>query len=87
MNEKQAGDSIQAKFTLDQPITYEIKIVGQTSENWSDWIDQMEIQVEADTFGFTTTTLTGTVDQAALIGLLRQLYYLGIAKLRSVSKI
>ena len=37
----------------------------------------MEIQVEAETFGFTTTTLTGTVDQAALIGLLRQLYYLG----------
>jgi len=37
----------------------------------------MDIQIEADATGLTTTTLTGTVDQAALIGLLRQLYYLG----------
>ena len=77
MNEKQADDHNQSKFSLDQPMTYQIKIAGRTSENLSDWIDKMEIQVEADTSGFTTTTLTGTVDQAALIGLLRQLYYLG----------
>jgi hypothetical protein len=64
-------------FTLDRPITYQIKIAGQLSENWSDWIDQMDIQVETDASGLTTTTLTGTVDQAALIGLLRQLYYRG----------
>jgi hypothetical protein len=64
-------------FTLDRPITYQIKIAGQPSENWSDWINEMDIQVEADATGLATTTLTGTVDQAALIGLLRQLYYLG----------
>jgi len=64
-------------FTLDRPINYQIKIAGQPSENWSDWINEMDIQIEADASGLITTTLTGTVDQAALIGLLRQFYYLG----------
>ena len=77
MNEKHANDCDRSKFTLDQPLTYQIKIAGRPSENWSDWINEMDIQIKADTSGFTTTTLTGTVDQAALIGLLRQLYYLG----------
>ena len=65
------------KFTLHQPLTYQIKIAGRPSENWSDWINEMDIQIEADKSGFTTTALTGTLDQAALIGLLRRLYYLG----------
>ena len=77
MNGKQTDDSNQIKFSLDQPITYQIKVAGRISKNLSDWIDKMEIQSETDTSGFTTTTLTGMVDQAALIGLLRQLYYLG----------
>jgi len=64
-------------FTLDRPIAYQIKIAGRLGENWSDWINEMDIHVEPDATGLTTTTLTGTVDQAALIGLLRQLYYLG----------
>ena len=77
MNDKSIDNCDRSKFTLDRPITYQIKIAGRLSENWSDWIDEMEIQFEADTSGFTTTALTGTVDQAALIGLLRQLYNLG----------
>ena len=77
MNNKSIGNCDRSKFTLDQPLTYQIKIAGQLSENWSDWIGQMDIQIEANTSGLKTTILTGTVDQAALIGLLRQLYYLG----------
>ena len=77
MIDKRTDECDRSQFTLDQPINYQIKIAGQLSENWSDWIDQMDIQIEADASGFTTTTLTGTVDQAALIGLLRQLYYMG----------
>ena len=76
MIDKRTDECDRSKFTLDQPLIYQIKIAGQASENWLDWLDKMDIQVEADTFGF-TTTLTGTVDQAALMGLLRQLYYLG----------
>ena len=70
-------NSDKPKYTLSQPLTYQIKIVGRPSENWSDWISEMNIQIEADTSGFATTTLIGTLDQAALIGLLRRLYYLG----------
>jgi len=77
MIDKSTEDCDRSKFTLDQPLTYRVKIAGQPSENWSDWINEMDIQIEVDATGLTTTTLTGTVDQAALIGLLRQLYYMG----------
>ena len=77
MTDKSTENCDRSKFTLDQPLTYQIKIAGRASENWSDWINEMDIQIEADAAGFTTSTLTATVDQAALIGLLRQLYYLG----------
>ena len=77
MIDKHANDCKRIEFTLYQPLTYQIRIAGRPSENWSDWINGMDIQIEADTSGFIATDLTGTVDQAALIGLLRQLYYLG----------
>ena len=64
-------------FTLDQAIPYQIKIAGQLNENWSAWTDEMDIHIETDASGFATTTLTRAMDQAALLGLLRQLYYLG----------
>ena len=77
MTEKHANDCDRPKFSLDQSLTYQIKVAGLLSENWSGWVNKMDIQTEADASGFTQTTLTGSVDQAALIGLLRQLYYLG----------
>jgi len=77
MIDKSTEDCNRSKFTLDQPLTYQVKIAGQPSENWSDWINEMDFQIEADATGLTTTTLTGTVDQAALIGPLHQFYYLG----------
>ena len=77
MIDKSTANCDRSKFSLYQPLTYQIRIAGRPSENWSNWIDVMDIQIEADTSGLTTTTLTRVVDQAALIGLLRQLYYLG----------
>ena len=65
------------KLTLDQTLVYQIKISGQLSENWSDWIEKMVIEVECMDDSSPVTTLTGPVDQAALQGLLRRLYYLG----------
>ena len=70
------------KLTLDQPVTYEIKVPGQIGSSWSDWVGEMTITVdrEGDDEGNShpVTTLTGTVDQAALQGLLRRLYSLGL---------
>jgi hypothetical protein len=66
------------KLTLDRPATYQIKVPGQIDESWSDWIGGMTISVESEGYGHAVTTLTGTVDQAALQGLLRRLYGLGL---------
>lgn len=69
---------MKPKFTLDQPIIYQIKVSGCLSANWSDWIEEMTVTAEHDGGDSPVTTLTGTFDQAALLGLLRRLYYLGL---------
>jgi len=66
------------KLTLDRPATYQIKVPGELDESWSDWAGGMTIMVESEGAGPPGTTLTGTVDQAALQGLLRRLYSLGL---------
>jgi hypothetical protein len=64
--------------TLDRPVTYQIRVPGELGENWSDWIDEMTITVDAEGDSPPVTTVTGTLDQAALQGLLRRLYSLGL---------
>jgi hypothetical protein len=64
-------------FTLSQSIPYRIEIAGRLGKNLSDWMDRVDIQIDTDPAGFTTTTLTVALDQAGLIGLLRQLYSRG----------
>lgn len=66
------------KLTLDQPATYKITVPGELSQNWLDWIGGIKIAIENDPHGHTTTTLTAIVDQAALQGLLRHLYSIGL---------
>jgi hypothetical protein len=68
----------KTQLTLDQPATYQIKVPGELDENWPDWAGEMEVTVESDVDGLIVSTLTGTVDQAALQGLLRRLYSLGL---------
>jgi hypothetical protein len=69
---------VRQQLTLDRLATYEIQVPGQIGPNWSDWVEGMTITVENASDGPPVTTLTGTVDQAALHGLLRQLYSLGL---------
>jgi hypothetical protein len=66
------------KLSLDRPATYQIKVPGELGESWSDWVGGMTITVESEGDAPPVTTLTGTVDQAALQGLLRRLYSLGL---------
>lgn len=63
---------------LQQPATYEIKVAGHLDLGLADWIEGMTLTVNTIQDGLSITTLTCTVDQAALIGLLRRLYGLGI---------
>ena len=70
---------VKQKLTLDRPATYQIRVPGHLDESWSDWAGGMTITVESKGDGPPTTTLTGVVaDQAALQGLLRRLYSLGL---------
>jgi hypothetical protein len=69
---------IKQKLTLDRPATYQIKVPGHLDKSWSDWAGGMTITVESEGDGPPVTILTGTVDQAALQGLLRRLYSLGL---------
>jgi hypothetical protein len=69
---------IKQKLTLDRPATYQIRVPGELDESWTDWDGKMTLAVESEGEGPPVTTLTGTVDQAALHSLLRRLYSLGL---------
>jgi hypothetical protein len=66
------------KLTLYQSTTYQIRVPGELGENWSDWAGGMTISVDREGDGPPITALTGVLDQAALQGLLRRLYSLGL---------
>lgn len=68
----------RTKLTLDQPTTYQIEVPGHVDERWSDWIDGMTVTVKCKNDASPISTLTCEVDQAALQGLLRRLYALGL---------
>lgn len=65
-------------LTLDHPATYQIKVPGRVDMRGVDWAAGLGITVEVDDEGFPVTLLTGELDQAALHGLLRRLYSLGL---------
>ena len=69
---------IKQKLTLDRPATYQIKVPGHLDESWTEWNDRMTVTIESEDDRPPITTLTGTFDQAALQGLLRRLYSLGL---------
>ena len=71
-------DKTKQKLTLDRPAIYEIKVPGHLDASWSDWVGGMTIAVESEGDGPPVTTLTGSLDQAALQSLLRRLYSLGL---------
>lgn len=66
------------RLTLDRPVLYQIKVPGELDNNWSDCAEGMRIIIESDEDGQPVTTLSGILDQAALLGLLRRLYALGL---------
>jgi len=66
------------KLTLDQQVLYKIKVPGELDVNWADWTGLVTVKVDRDDYNLSTTTLTGTFDQAALHGFLRKLYSLGL---------
>jgi hypothetical protein len=68
--------SYKHKLTLYRPATYQIKVPGHLKEGLVDWGGRMTLTAESD--GSPVTVLNGIVDQAALHGLLRRIYSLGV---------
>jgi hypothetical protein len=75
---RQLMKEIKQKLTLDRPATYEITVPGHLDESWSEWSGGMTMAIESEDDGPPVTTITVSVDQAALQGLLRRLYSLGL---------
>ena len=71
-------DDLKQKLTLDHPATYEIKVPGALDEYWSDMGGGVTIAIDRDSGDSPVTILTGKFDQAALHGILRQLYAKGL---------
>lgn len=74
---------IGKRLTLDRPVTYQIKVPGHLGESWIDWGNEMSISLESEG-DLPITILTGTLDQAGLIGLLRRLYSMGTPLISAV---
>ena len=72
------ANNSKQKLTLDRPAVYQIIIPGHLQGAWQDWAGDMVVENRSDHTGKPVTTLTGKLDQAALIGLLRRLYSLGV---------
>ncbi len=66
------------KLTLYQPAAYQIKVPGHLDPSWVAWDEKITLTAEFEADGTAVTVLTGTFDQAALQGLLRRLYALGL---------
>lgn len=64
---------------MDQPVCCRIRVQGVIGERWRDWLDGLEIEVQAEAeVASAATCLVGSLpDQAALLGLLQRLYALG----------
>ena len=75
---------VKQKLTLDRPATYQIKVPGHLDESGSDWDGKTTITIDSDADGHPVTTLTGSFDQAALQGLLRRLYSLGLPLISAI---
>lgn len=66
------------QLSLDQPAIYQIKVPGELDPSWLDQVVEITFKITNDEDGFPITQLTGEFDQAALQGLLRYLYSLGV---------
>ena len=69
---------LNQKLTLDRQAIYKIEVPGLVSERWSNLYAEIVVTVSYDNDEQPITTLTGPMDQAALQGLLRRLYSIGL---------
>jgi len=73
------GTIMPQSISLNSQNKYEIKVYGQADDSWRGWFGQAEVRSETLADGVETTTFSNIVmDQAGLVGLIRQLHGHGI---------
>ena len=72
---------MQEAITRNQPIRYKIKVQGQLNQYWSEYLGEMDVSVKGERERAVSTLKGEAVDQAALMGLLNNLYDLGFCLL------
>ena len=71
-------DEKMSRLHLNTPATYRISVQGAIDRKWSEYLDDMAISLRQVADETPTTVLTGRlVDQAALMGVLNNVYDLG----------
>lgn len=64
---------------LNSQNKYEIRVYGQADDSWRGWFGDAEVRSETLADGTQATTFSNVVmDQAGLVGLIRQLHGHGI---------
>ena len=69
---------------LDEPIPYQIRVRGNLDDAWSDWFGGLRVEI-GDEEGRVITTLTGSIDQAALRGILNRIWDLNLVLISVIS--
>jgi hypothetical protein len=72
------GAVMNTKHQIDQPAYYHIRVLGRMGSSWAEYFEPLTIDFETGAQGVIYTLLAGTIiDQAALQGILHNLYQLG----------
>jgi hypothetical protein len=73
-------------MSTDRIVTYQITVKGLLGPHWSDWFDGLEITSNQNDRDQYETTITGSLDRAALFGILVKAFNLNL-ELISVKQI
>jgi len=73
------GTNMPHNISLNSQNKYEIKVYGQADDSWRGWFGEAQVRSETLADGVETTAFSDVVmDQAGLVGLIRQLHGHGI---------
>jgi hypothetical protein len=66
------------RHQVDERVVYQIKVQGNLDGRWSDWFSGLIVTIEDEGENPPVSTLTGSLDQAALRGILNKIWDLNL---------
>jgi len=67
-----------AEKKTDKQVVYQIRVQGKLDDRWPDWFSGLAVTAENGIGNPSVTTLVGSIDQAALRGILCKLWDLNL---------